>query len=187
MKNTFINIFIFFILIIGIRASGQEIKSPQFKGGEITLRSFLVKRFGEEAKKRDLNVCMISAVFAKFTVDSTGNVKNLTFSQTKETPYIFKELLTSVIMATNGLWMPCKINGKAVDSKPFILPLIYEMEAGCNPQKVVSADVKTNYKPIPNGTATDLLYILDYDDNGVDSISQLDCIILKPLRVFSQN
>jgi len=188
MKNTFIKIAILCTLLIANHAYGQACVQPaQYQTGENAFRKFLLTKFHEEAKKRNLDICMTGIVFVKFTIDSTGNIRNLAFSKLKNTPYIFKELLTAVIKATNGAWNPCKINGKPIESKPFILPLIYDMEAGCIPKEPVASGVKTNYQPIKNSTEADLIYILDFDDNAGNDLVQLDCIMLRPLRVFSQN
>jgi hypothetical protein len=72
--------------------------------------------------------------------------------------------------------MPRFVNGKAVESKPFVLPLIYQMEAGCQGKRVF------------NSTDQALSEFLIYGKDGIGvKENQLDCILLKALNVFSQN
>jgi len=92
-----------------------------------------------------------------------------------------------VILATNGNWIPRKINGKWVECRPFILPLIYDMEAGCNPRSLPSAGAKNIRKEIPNHTDVALIYMLDFEDDIKGNNNQLDCVLLRPLHIFSQN
>lgn len=188
MKNYFIKILILVITIPCYRALGQStIQEAQYKNGDVALFKFLNKKFSEEAKKHSWPSCTISVVFAKFTIDSTGNVKNLTFSELKETPEVFKTMLGATILATSGAWIPRQINNKKLGSRPFILPLIYEMEAGCNPKDVALDNTKQPYKSVPNGLSTALLYMLNFEDNAGSNPNQLDCVILRPLHIFSIN
>jgi hypothetical protein len=160
-------------------------KEARYKDGEIALRKKLEGTFREECKRNNLNVCLTGVVFAKFTIDSIGNVRHLSFSKAEDTPPVLKNILTTVILSTNGLWLPRIINGKTTESRPFILPLIYSMEAHCNPQELQKANSKITYHEVPNNLETNLLDILNY--NNESSANQLDCILLKPLHVFSQN
>jgi len=150
----------------------------------MALTKFLNKKFDQEAKKHNLNICLITAVFAKFNIDSVGNVESITYTNIKHIPEVFETIITSVIKSTNGQWIPRKINGKSVKSKPFILPVIYAMEAGCNPQKVQQ---NNSYNEVYNGIETSLLYILNYEDDKDNNVGQIDCILLRPLHAFSQN
>jgi len=152
----------------------QNFKEAYFKsGGKIGFQKFLQNKFSAEVKKHQLDICLISATFAEFRIDTTGNIKDLVFFENHDTPQVFREVLVQIISKTNGLWIPAQINGKATESKVYILPLIYEMESAC----------KT---PAPDGTATSLLGFLDFKDKNGMSISQLDCILLRPLHIFSQ-
>ncbi len=176
MKNNLIKTLILAITFLSYNAYGQSnVQEAQYKYGAIALDKFLNKKCGEAVKKENIEVCLISVTFAKFTIDTLGNIKNLTFSEAKGTPVVFRNILISVINATNGSWLPRKINGKAVESKPFILPIVYEMEAGCESRKI----------RVNNGTSTAVLGILDFE-NGTTGITQLDCIFLSPLYISSQ-
>jgi hypothetical protein len=178
MKNNLITLLAFITILICNNAFGQSNEViAHYKYGDAELHNLLQKKLSEEVKKNDVNVCLISVTFAKFTIDTTGNIKRLVFYENKDTPVVFKKILASVIDATNGSWVPCKIGGKAVESKPFILPLIYEMESGCY----------LNKKPVNNGTTNSLLGFLDFKDDSGNKAGQLDCVLLSPLRIFSAN
>jgi len=152
----------------------QNFKEAYFKyDGNIGLQKFLQNKFSAEVKKHQLDICLISATFAEFRIDTTGNIKDLVFFENHDTPQVFREVLMHIISETNGLWIPAQINGKATESRVYILPLIYEMESAC-------------MSPAPDGTANSLLGFLDFKDKNGMSISQLDCILLRPLHIFSQ-
>jgi len=106
----------------------QNFKEAYFKsGGKIGFQKFLQNKFSAEVKKHQLDICLISATFAEFRIDTTGNIKDLVFFENHDTPQVFREVLVQIISKTNGLWIPAQINGKATESKVYILPLIYEM------------------------------------------------------------
>lgn len=83
-------------------------------------------------------------------------------------------------MATSGYWIPANMNGNKINSKPFILPLIIEIEAGCGPKN-------NNSKEIPDLLSADITYLLEFEDNVENTNNQLYCVLLKPLRIFAQN
>jgi hypothetical protein len=182
MKKIILNII---TLLTFVSAYSQSnVQEAQYKYGDTSLNKFLSKKFDETARKYAWPPCIISVVFAKFTIDRVGNVKSLTFSELKGTPQVFRTMLESTILATNGLWIPRKINDKAVESKPFLLPLIYDMESGCS---VKGTDGKPVFRAIPNELDTALLYILNFENNVGSKPTQLDCILLQPLHIFSIN
>jgi|GEM_PF-1177410 len=154
----------------------SNIQEAHYKFGETALGQFLNKKCGEAVRKNNIQVCLISVTFAKFTIDSLGNIKTISFSEDRGTPKVFRDILTSIIYATNGSWFPRKINGKAVVSKPFILPIVYEMEAGCYRNKIT----------VNNGTSTAVIGLLDFEDGSGNGVNQLDCIFLRPLYISSQ-
>src|ERR1700733_13398613 len=99
MKNYFIKIFLLFALISGFRAYGQpNYREAKYKLGDTALNKFLNKKFAEESRKYNWPSCIVSAVFAKFYIDSVGNIKNLTFSDLKGAPEIFRTMLTTTIL-----------------------------------------------------------------------------------------
>ena len=175
MKNYFITLV---LLLIVVKASGQY-HPAQYKTSDADLRKDLVRRFGEEARKESIKECLISVVFVKFTIDTTGNIKIMSFSAS-QIPQVFRNILQKTILATSGYWISANINGKKIDSKPFILPLIIELEAGCAPKN-------SSRKEIPDLLSTNITNILEFEDNVGNTNNQLDCVLLKPLRVFAQN
>lgn len=96
-----------------------------------TVSRYLIKKFNEITKNNKSDVCAASTIFAKFNIDKQGEVINLKFIEFGENPPVFKAILNDIIAATKGLWVPATLNGTAVESKPVILPLIFEMETGC--------------------------------------------------------
>lgn len=146
-----------------------------FKQGDAALKKFLQQKLSTELRKHNVGQCIISATFAKFSIDASGNIIDLKISENKNTPPLFREMLTSVINATAGLWIPAQENGQPVVSKPFLLPLVYEMEANCGGSGRV----------VDNGTATSLLGLLSFDNDKDPDL--MDCVIISPLNIFSQN
>jgi len=172
--NKAIFLLLFFNLIYSTTIFAQSnTVEAKFKNGDEALKKALQLSFSQEYKKA--KTCGISIVFAKFIIDTTGNIKNLVFLKSPSAPAILKTILTTVIESTNGKWVPAKVNGEAIDSKPFILPLLYDLEAGC----------KMPDDKVPNTTYEVLYNLLDFEDTK--NASQIDCTILKPLIMFSQN
>ena len=179
-----LKILIAFLLFASLsygQALGQQ---AQYKNGGSDLFISLSKRFAEEMKKNKWPECEISVVFVKFTIDSAGKVSTLVFSELKGTPQVFRNVLEIIIRETSGHWIPRKINGKAVESKPFILPLLYDLESGCS---VKDSGGKLVYDAIPNSLSTALFYILHFEDNVGSKETQLDCTLLNPLIIESIN
>ncbi len=156
--------------------SQTGVKEASFKSGDAALRKFLLTELDKIRRESDLNVCLISVTFAKFSIDSAGNIKNVLFSEAGGTPPIFRNILRKVIVSTNGLWNPKKVNNVFVESKPFILPFIYQMEAGCY----------INKKTVNNGTDTALLGIMEFEGENKNA-DQFECTLLKPIVIFSTN
>ena len=164
------------LLVISIQSFGQSNYSKaRFKEGDVELNAFLSKKFDEIRRGKDMNVCLVSVTFAKFTIDEFGNIKSIEFYEAVKTPPIFRDVLKEVVRSTDGKWLPETLNGNAVESKPFILPLIYQMEAGCS----------VNGKSVNYGADNSLLELFKFDQDS--NVKQLDCVLLKPLVVFSQN
>jgi hypothetical protein len=152
----------------------------KYKYGNKKFEKFLLVKLNEQRKMYNLDGCITSASFAKFTIDTLGNIKNLIISEVPNSLPSFKRALTAMVMATSGDWLPKKINGKLVESYPFILPLIYDLEAGCNVPDISSA-LKTPFKEKPNRLfdALNRIYYL----NKIDSTY---CILLNPIITSSQ-
>jgi hypothetical protein len=173
MKHYFI-IILAFVILSNNSFGQQSIQEAQYKGGNKALAKYLQNKFERTVHPMDL-ACTISVLFAKFTIDANGNIASIKISN-KNSPKVLQEALISIINSTSGNWSPRLIEGKAVESKPFVLPLIYQIEAGCQGKSVF------------NSTDQALSEFLIYGENGIGvNESQLDCILLKALNIFSQN
>jgi hypothetical protein len=177
MKQLFTTIYLIISFLFQCASAQSANQEAHYKYGDKALREYLQKKFTEEVKTHNMDVCLISATFAKFSIGPDGNIADIKFSENKDTPPVFRDILTDLIMGTNGRWNPNIVNGKTTDSRPFVLPLIFQMEAGCH-----NSGEKAN-----NGTDNALIAFLN-DDNGIEkNETQLDCILLKSLNLFSQN
>lgn len=173
-KNIFIILTIYFILLSNL--SFSQIDEARYRYGSKTLNAVIGQNWGEELRKNkdSLQICIKSVTMAKFVIDTSGNVAKLTFLEDYDNPPIFRNILTKVIYATNGLWEPRRVHGKLVESKIYILPFIYELEAGCY-VNVLKGQTNKNRKGVKAGTQAGLIDLLTFEE------STLECIILHPL------
>jgi hypothetical protein len=185
------------------------VQEAQYKGGIFALDSVIGKRFYNKFYKHtsELPGCTSSILLAKFTVDSSGNIKNVSFTKIVDTIYdellkkviypksrdtiqdLVGPMMESAIRSTSGLWIPRKIDGKAVESRPFILPfLYYSEEAGCrllatDGKPLLDNNRRQKYKK-PKSTINDRLYVFfaqNFWSNKRSFPQELDCVILFPL------
>jgi len=177
MKIKICLISIFFISVVGLRAFGQSnVIEAHFKTGYINFNDIFTQKYNEALLSDPFHGCIISVTFAKFSIDTLGNVSDISFYEDKDSPTFTKRLLKEVITSSNGLWVPCTVNGKKSPSKPFILPLIYRLEAGCNLKRAEdkTAEVLSRVLAINNGAGS------------TGEFNQLTCVFLQPLEMFSQ-
>jgi hypothetical protein len=169
------------ISISVLSANAQTgVSEAKYKYGNKEFEKFLLIKLNEQRKIYNLDGCVTSAIFAKFTIDILGNVKNLIIFEPGNSLPSFKKALTAMVMATSGAWLPKKINDKLVDSYPFILPLIYDLEAGCNvPGLAVAAKTPYTKKTDKLLDALNGLYNLNKPDSTY-------CILLNPIITSSQ-
>jgi len=179
--NNIYKLFTLFLILVSNNVLGQSfVKDAYPKTGHIDFYEILAKKLKDSTASKTLNICATSIIFAKFTIDVKGNVKDISFSGDKNCPSNIKKLLISVIKQSDGTWVPSVINNKKVESKPFILPLIYRLESGC----------QTHSSQGDIGSA--IINILNFDGNESNTKKendkgQLNCILLVPLNIFSQN
>jgi hypothetical protein len=162
---------------MALNSYGQSTnREAQFKAGDVALEKFLQKKFGEEWEKEhlNLNTCLISVTFARFSIDTAGNITDLKFYENRTVSPVIQKMLRYAIDATNGQWFPTIENGKKIQSKLFILPLIYEIEAGCK-------------EPVYNGSIEVLSDLFDFKDGNGNRIMQMNCTLLSPIHIYSQN
>lgn len=160
-------------------AYGQEIEEPIFshESGK-SLSWVLGKKFSTEARKQHLfNNCMTAVTFVKFTLNAEGKIDTMNF--TKGSPSNINAVLESVLRSTDGHWIPKKVNGKTVKSKPFILPFVYSFESGC------TSSYLDRYNKAVGTLIQSLGNMLQFDDGS--TTEDLSCILLSPIRSSSVN
>lgn len=170
MAKVFLTFFIC-LLILANKVNSQPVQEAHYKYGDRGFDITVNNALSTARKKVNIDVCLISATFARFTILPNGDISQIQFYENSDTPPVFRRLLMKAIESTKGNWIPKKVNGKPVESTPFILPLIYEIEAGCF----------TSGKHVDNGTTNALRTLFDNNNQ------KINCIMLKPLNIFSQN
>ncbi|MHA6247347.1 hypothetical protein ACXYMU_05365 [Pontibacter sp. CAU 1760] len=111
-------------------------------------------------------LCVNSVTFVRFVVGADGKVKKVACTQ--NTPSVIAKTLKQTVMTTSGHWLPKQVNGKAVESKPFLLPVMFDVNYGC-PKENQS---KNKYED-----AVRLMLVFD-DGNYSDS---MECTMLPPM------
>jgi hypothetical protein len=210
MRILFISLlFLSKVLLTNTVYAQNCIQEAQYKGGASELSSVIHQRFSEKFDKHqsELPGCTYSILLAKFTVDSSGNIKNVTFTKIADTIYdetlktvyfpkyrdtiqeLVGPMMESVIRSTSGSWIPRLINGKAVESQPFILPFLWSEGVGCgvfgaDGKPVLNNNGTQKYKNPTSITNERMLSF--FGDNffgygGKNYKPQLTCVILAPL------
>jgi hypothetical protein len=109
---------------------------------------------------------MTISVGVKFSIKSTGQVSDITFS--KNATKSIKDEIGRYLLSSNGLWQPRKLNGVAVDSKPFF---------------VIFAIAFEGIMPKESGWYPDTNYIDAFDFGDDKTAYPFDCLLLPP-RLF---
>ncbi len=170
------------LCLVSHLVSGQVvIQEPVFKHPDRSSVVFMLDFFVKNNVGKFDTLCQRSCCFVKFKLDEKGKIKEVKCTPT--TPVTLALAFEKMVMATNYYWSPRKINGQAVESQYFVLPILYLFEniyAGC--------DVKDN---CPDG----IVNILNYNDEPYKRIPQelfdrsgetLDCIMLHPMLILSK-
>ena len=125
------------LLVNGIQGFAQKDRIPQldYKGQE--LYRFLAKniKYPNELKTCD-RVKILAAIRLKLDakgkitfVEAVGNVGDTT-----------KTHLREVILKTDGYWKPQIISGKPVASNLIILPIVFDLQNGCETSTLYAYD-----------------------------------------------
>lgn len=80
-----------------------------------------------------LHLCEQSGFSIRFKVDEMGNIADLAFSKQASPP--IKKILETIILGSNGKWMPVTINNRKVKSKYFLLYVYFSVETACKQQR----------------------------------------------------
>ena len=107
------------------------------------------------------------SVGVKFSIKSTGEVSDITMS--KNATNSIKDEISRYLLSSNGLWQPRKLNGVAVDSKPFFIIFVIIFE-GVKPKE------KLGYPD------TDYIDAFSFGDEKKDY--PFDCILLHPREFY---
>lgn len=133
MKNCF---FLFFMLIATVSCAQQKHDGSQdaarYKGAErfeAVMEKYMNARVPDSLHK----LCITSSSFVRFQVNEKGEVVNVVSNFT--TPASLSQFFVEAIQSTNGKWLPQKANGKAVISRSFLLPIVYNLSSGCKSEK----------------------------------------------------
>ena len=111
-------------------------------------------------------LCVNSVTFVRFVVGADGSVKNV--SCTKDTPAVIAASLKETVLATSGHWLPKEVNGQAVESKPYLLPVMFDVNYGCP-----KSDKSTNK------FEEAVRRVLVFDDGTV--AESMECTMLPPM------
>ncbi|GAA4428935.1 hypothetical protein GCM10023188_13710 [Pontibacter saemangeumensis] len=111
-------------------------------------------------------LCVNSVTFVRFIIGADGSVKSV--ACTKDTPTVIAASLKETVLATSGSWLPKEVNGKAVDSKPYLLPVMFNVNYGCP-----KADKSTNK------FEEAVRRVLVFDDGTV--AESMECTMLPPM------
>lgn len=111
-------------------------------------------------------LCINAVTFVRFVVDAEGKVKDV--ACTKDTPAVIAKALKQTVLDTSGHWLPKEVNGKAMESRPYLLPVMYDVNYGCP-----KSDKSTNkYEEA-------VRRVLVFDDGSV--IESMECTMLPPM------
>ena len=80
-----------------------------------------------------LLLCEQSGFSVRFKVDEMGNIADLAFSKQASLPV--KKILETLILGSNGKWMPAALNNRKVKSKYFLLYVYFSIETACKQQR----------------------------------------------------
>ncbi|NCD71549.1 energy transducer TonB [Mucilaginibacter agri] len=133
-----------------------------------TIGRYLAKTFSRIRQGKNTNFCISSTVFAQFKISADGKIVEVNYVEYDKRYPVFKEILAELIASTQGLWIPTTENGKPVESKMFVFPLIFEMGAGC--------------KISPNNESNEAF--MELFTNG-KTVAPIDCVLLPPYRMFA--
>lgn len=95
---------------------------PEFIGGQLALYKFI----SENLNYPDQN-CVEGKVFVGFTIDSTGNIKNIEIKRGFKGLPKYNEEAIRVVKLTSGKWKPATRLGKPIEVQ-YILLIRFKLE-----------------------------------------------------------
>lgn len=111
-------------------------------------------------------LCVSSVTFVRFVIGADGKVKNV--ACTPDTPAVIAKSLKQTISSMSGHWIPKEVNGVAVESKPYLLPVVYDVNFGCSKGEQSISKFEEAIK-----------HVLVFDDGSVTE--SMECTLLPPM------
>ncbi len=142
-----------------------KVQEPVFHDGKLNHPADMIQRNYKPNRQELYKLCMNSVSFVKFSIGEDGSVKNI--AVTAETPPAIADALKEAVKATNGYWKPKYVNGKAMESDPFVMPLVFYYSLGCNGDMEVIQSNKFN---------VGMKNMLTFDDGK--SLPMMKCTLL---------
>lgn len=139
---------------------------PQFKHGKYKHPTQLIAENMLPEVHELSKLCVSSVTFVRFVVGADGKVKNV--ACTPDTPAVIAKSLKQTVQAMDGHWSPKEVNGIAVESKPYLLPVVYDVNFGC----------PTNEKSVSKFEDA-IQHVLVFDDGSVTE--SMECTLLPPM------
>lgn len=121
--------------------------------------------------------------FIFFNIDTAGNVVDIKYFW--GVPKYITDFAKEALHATDGDWIPAKNEGRPVKSRPFVLPIVCELEM-VHQNLPPDADLRSNQHAIQN------VLMMRFDKRDTSEEAQfiephrmppLDCILLSPLHL----
>lgn len=181
MKSVYLFVFIFFFAFDVHKATAQvadQRDREAFFDQQVGFESYIERYINEKDTTGTGVLCLKSCVFVKFRVDAKGQIINVACNI--NTPEKLCEFISAAVQSSNGKWKPKLVDGKAVLSQEYILPIIVHLSSrGCT----VKDDTE-------NSAYNMLLF-----DKRVDTadkrkrvqIPPVDCILFNPIFYMREN
>lgn len=171
MKKVSVLFFLCYLHLSCIDVTGQVKVAafdefPEFKG--IGLAGYL-SIYAADSCTCFYNVCERTCLFIKFKISVDGEV--IKMAGNSDASAVFVEAFKRALLSTTHRWSPHMVNGIAVESPYFVLPIYIHLQA-CNDEL---PKVDTIFKSFTGSH--------NYDD-GTDLENEV-CIFLKPAMIVT--
>ncbi|HEY9044264.1 MAG TPA: hypothetical protein VIN08_00125, partial [Ohtaekwangia sp.] len=116
-----------FFLVAYSYSFSQKIEYPKYKGTQSSFQNYVLSEL-LKADSSFAKTCDTSLGLVQFYINKKGEVKAIEVSSNM--PQEIRDKLHEIILASR--WSVMKIDNKAIDSLPIILPIYVSIELGCN-------------------------------------------------------
>ena len=158
------------LIFFGLNVFSQETRVPASMKTDPTCNSQncrLLQYFNNTVISKG---CGTAFFFTRFTISPQGNVQKVECSN--GTSPFMQDLIAKCLAATNGFWNPEKLNGVAVESKTFLLPVMYSFPKQCpesldttiiaNGKMYKARPIEFEYPDYSTQPGYSLLHMLDF-------------------------